>query len=95
MTPSVRILTTSRAALLQMLADNEAAPVDRAGRFILDGISARAQGLVNRIDFLLAHPAQFNAGLWGENGKAPLIRALVREGERQREFATSGVARAA
>jgi hypothetical protein len=89
------LLHQHRATLTALIRANDAAQADRAGRFILDGISARAQGLVNRIDHLLAHPAQFDAGLWGENGKAPLIRALVREGERQREFATSGVARAA
>jgi hypothetical protein len=83
------LLTQHRATLVSLIRANEAAHADRAGRFILDGISARAERLIERIDFLIAHPAQFEAGLWGENGKAPMIRALVREGERQRGFAAS------
>jgi hypothetical protein len=85
------LLNSHRATLTTLIRANNAAQADAAGRFILDGLSARAERLVDRIDFLLAHPAQFNAGQWGENGKAPLISALVREGERQRELATSGV----
>jgi hypothetical protein len=87
MSAAFTLLESHRTTLTALIRANDAAQADRPGRFALDGISARVQGLVNRIDHLLAHPAQFNAGQWGENGRAPQIRALVREGERLREMA--------
>jgi hypothetical protein len=89
------LLTQHRTALTALIRANDAAKADGPGRFILNGISAKAQRLVDRIDFLIANPAQFNAGLWGENGHAPQIRALVREGERMRGMAGGEMEQAA
>jgi hypothetical protein len=90
------LLTQHRTTLTALIRANDAAHADRVGRFILNGLSARAQRLVDRIDSPSSrNPAQFNAGLWNENGHAPQIRALVREGERMRGMAGGGSRRAA
>lgn len=97
MTPSVRILTTSRAALLQMLADNEAASVDRIGRTILDGLDEDARRYLRLIDGELARHCP-DAAFFGSNGGVASVAAvedLVRQSARQRELGSVKVRRVA
>lgn len=80
------LLHAHKAALRALITANNAAHVDSAGRFALDGITARASRMIEAIDFLIANPHQFEPGLWGEHGKGPLIRSMIREAGRVREL---------
>lgn len=94
MSPTL-LLQSHRAALLAMIGANDAAHVDRPGRFALDGLSERARRYVGQLEHELKTPAGIVASLWGENGKAPTIRAMVREADRMREMSAVRVEQAA
>jgi hypothetical protein len=83
---AVQLLQSHRAALIAMVAANNAAHVDRAGRFSLDGLTDRARNLIRIIDRELSVPDAIVVGLWGENGRAPLLRAMVRQSKALREM---------
>jgi hypothetical protein len=83
---AVELLQSHRAALIAMVAANSAAHVDVPGRFSLDGLTDRARNLIRIIDRELLTPDAIVVGLWGENGKAPLLRAMVRDAKRMREM---------
>lgn len=99
MSDPTTLLHAHRQTLLQLIAANESAPADRAGRFMLDGLSKRARGYLGKIEHELERGVSDGpygtAGRFGENGHAPTIRALVRESERAREMATVRVEQAA
>jgi hypothetical protein len=92
------LLDSHRLTLLALIAENDAADTDRAGRVILNGLSDRARRLLQKLEHAIALPLDGpfgDAGAWGENGRAPQIRALVRDSERQREMGAVSRRRAA
>lgn len=88
---ALELLTAQSFSLIAMVAANEAANVDRVGRFVLDGLTRRARRFLAKIEAELergvSDGAYGTAGRFGENGHAPTIRALIRESGRQRELA--------
>jgi hypothetical protein len=63
------------------IAANCVPPFDAAGRFVLDGLSARLARLLAALERDLAHPlcGPFGTtGRWGPNGRGPEIDDLIR-----------------
>ena len=83
------LLLAHKRALETAIAANAAHRGDRTGALILDRLTARLRKYHSAITRDLARPIAEGpygtAGFWGENGKAPEIRALIRESQRQRE----------
>jgi hypothetical protein len=70
-----------RAAMAAAIVANDAHRCDAAGRFILDGLSARLRRLLSACDADLARPLDGpfgTAGRWGRNGRLPEIEDLIR-----------------
>ena len=75
------MLLAHREAMAAAIAANGAKPADTAGRFILDGLSARLARLLCALDHDLARPVGGpfgSAGRWGPNGRGPEIEDLIR-----------------
>ena len=67
--------------MVAAIAANEACRSDAAGRFLLDGLSARLRRLIAALERDLARPlgGPFGtAGRWGPNGRGPEIEDLIR-----------------
>ncbi|HEY1604183.1 MAG TPA: hypothetical protein VGF77_01135 [Allosphingosinicella sp.] len=83
------LLLAHKRAVEGAVAANEAHRGDRTSALILARLTARLRKYHAAIVRDLARPIvegpYGTAGFWGENGKAPEIRALVRESARQRE----------
>ena len=82
------LLVTHKRALETAIAANSAHRGDRTSTLLLARLTARLRKYRAAITRDLARPIvegpYGTAGFWGENGKAPEIRALVRESARQR-----------
>ena len=68
-------------AMAATIAANRAYPSDPAGRFMLDGLSARLARLLAALERDLARPLYGpfgTAGRWGPNGRGPEIDDLIR-----------------
>jgi hypothetical protein len=83
------LLLAHKRALETAIAANSAHRGDRTSALILARLTARLRKYHAAITRDLARPIAEGpygtAGFWGENGKAPEIRALIRESQRQRE----------
>jgi hypothetical protein len=83
------LLLAHKSALETAIAANAAHRGDRTSALILARLTARLRKYHKAITRDLARPIvegpYGTAGFWGENGKAPEIRALIRESQRQRE----------
>ncbi|HEX5182940.1 MAG TPA: hypothetical protein VFW19_07285 [Allosphingosinicella sp.] len=83
------LLLAHKRTLERAIAANEAHRGDRTSLPILTRLTARLRKYRAAVVRDLARPAAEGpygtAGFWGENGKAPEIRALIRESARQRE----------
>jgi hypothetical protein len=83
------LLLAHKRALETAIATNAADRGDRTGALILGRLTARLRKYHAAVTRDLARPVAEGpygtAGFWGENGKAPEIRALIRESARQRE----------
>jgi hypothetical protein len=83
------LLLSHKRALQSAIAANSAHHGDRSARLILPRLTTRMRKYLAAVDRDLARPIvegpYGTAGFWGENGKAPEIRALIRESARQRE----------
>jgi hypothetical protein len=90
------LLLAHKRVLETAIAANAAHHGDRAGALILARLTARLRKYHSAVTRDLARPIAEGpygtAGFWGENGKAPEIRALVRESARQREPFAGAVA---
>src|SRR6478672_11444157 len=90
-------LDARRDAMAATIASNAAHYCDVAGRFILDGLSARLARLLAALERDLAQPLAGpfgTAGLWGRNGRGPEIDDLIRRSDLARLNGTGGEARA-
>ena len=83
------LLLEHKRALETAIAANVARRGDRTSGLILARLTARLRKYHAALTRDLARPIAEGpygtAGFWGENGKAPEIRALIRESARQRE----------
>ena len=90
------LLLAHKRALETAIAANAAHRGDGTGDLILARLTARMRKYLAAVTRDLARPVVAGpygtAGFWGENGKAPEIRALVRESARQREPFAEAVA---
>jgi hypothetical protein len=71
----------ARTAMAAAIAANRGQASDPAGRFILDGLSARLARLLAALERDLAQPVGGpfgTVGRWGPNGRAPEIEDLIR-----------------
>ena len=89
------LLLSHKRALETAIAANVGHSRDRTGALILGRLTARMRKYLAAVTRDLSRSVidgpYGTAGFWGENGKAPEIRALIRESARQREpFPTSG-----
>ena len=83
------LLISHKRALETAIAANTGHRGDRTSALILDRLTARMRKYLAAVIRDLGRPnvdgPYGTAGFWGENGKAPEIRALIRESARQRE----------
>jgi hypothetical protein len=83
------LLLSHKRALETATAANAGHRGDRTSALILARLTARMRKYLAAVNRDLGRPVlegpYGTAGFWGENGKAPEIRALVRESARQRE----------
>lgn len=83
------LLLAHKRALEAAIAANSAHRGDRTSGVILGRLTARLRKYHAAVARDLARPIAEGpygtAGFWGENGKTPEIRALIRESARQRE----------
>ncbi len=83
------LLLGHKRALENAIAANGAHRGDPTSALILARLTARMRKYLAAVTRDLARPVvegpYGTAGFWGENGKAPEIRALIRESERHRE----------
>lgn len=83
------LLLAHKNALEMAIAANATHVGDRTSALLLARLTARLRKYHAAILRDLARPIAEGpygtAGFWGENGKAPEIRALIRESARQRE----------
>lgn len=83
------LLLSHKRALETAIAANAGHRGDRTSTLMLGRRTARMRKYLAAVIRDLARPSvdgpYGTAGFWGENGKAPEIRALVRECARQRE----------
>lgn len=78
---SHNMLHAHRQALAATIAANRAHAADAAGRFIVDGLSARLAQLLTALESDLARPLggpYGTGGRWGRNGRGPEIADLIR-----------------
>ena len=82
------LLLSHKRALESAIAANSGHRGDRTSALMLTRLTARMRKYLAAVNRDLGRPAiegpYGTAGFWGENGKAPEIRALVRESARQR-----------
>jgi hypothetical protein len=82
-------LVSHKRSLETAIAANVGHRGDRTSKLILERLTARMHKYLTAVNRDLGRPTiegpYGTAGFWGENGKAPEIRALVRESARQRE----------
>ncbi len=83
------LLLAHKGALETTIAANAAYRGDRTSTVILARLTTRLRkyhaAITRDLGRPIAQGPYGTAGFWGENGKAPEIRALIRESERQRE----------
>jgi hypothetical protein len=83
------MLVSHKRALETAIAANGGHRGDRTSMLMLARLTARMRKYLAAVNRDLGRPPiegpYGTAGFWGENGKAPEIRALVRESARQRE----------
>jgi hypothetical protein len=83
------LLLCHKRSLETAIAANSAHRGDRTSALILARLTSRMRKYLTGVNRDLSRPAvegpYGTAGFWGENGKAPEIRALIRESPRQRE----------
>lgn len=83
------LLLSHKRALETAIAANAAHRGDRTSIQMLERLTTRMRKYLAAVTRDLGRPAvdgpYGTAGFWGENGKAPEIRALIRESTRQRE----------
>jgi hypothetical protein len=83
------LLLAHKRALETAIAANAAHEGDRTSALILARLTARLRkyhaATTRDVGRPIVEGPYGTAGFWGENGKAPEIRALIRESRRQRE----------
>jgi hypothetical protein len=83
------LLLSHKRDLEAAIATSAAHRGDRTSALILARLASRMRKYLAAVNRDLTRPAvegpYGTAGFWGENGKSPEIRALIRESARQRE----------